>query len=145
MFIHKNSTYSDASIKNFAMISDAAIKHNAELIQCRLPVPDRHCSYLRDIVQSQVQHFEHRFVAMERPPVIDHFLALLLRYKVQTMPHQMDDAELHLRLVKSRLDGFRKSFQSIHAVMSISLTRRFFNSVRTESQNLAPAVSAPLR
>jgi hypothetical protein len=33
--------------------------NNGELVECELPVPDRHCPFYNDVVQCQIEQIEH--------------------------------------------------------------------------------------
>jgi hypothetical protein len=46
--------------------------------------------------------------------ILRHLLAFFPAYIVQTGPHQMHDAQLHLRLGKHRLDSLREAFQPVN-------------------------------
>ena len=50
-----------------------AIKYDAELIKCRLPVSDRHSPFFRYVFKCKVDQFKHGFIAGKVTSVLRDF------------------------------------------------------------------------
>jgi len=98
----------------------SSFRHCSELIQCRSPVPDRHCPLFRNAFQGRAEQLEHGIVTgnvtsvfltllggivgdsmasvvkTDRLGIGCSFLALLPGKAVQAVAQRMDTAELNL-------------------------------------------------
>ncbi len=67
---------------------------------------------------ARLDHLPQRHVqrlSIDRLQIRSHLLALLPGDIVQTAPHQMHNAQLHLRLREHRFNRLREALQPIHA------------------------------
>jgi len=103
------------------------------------------CKRCRDILKAMLGLGRPR--PIDRLQIGSHRLPHFPGHIVQRSPHYMDDAELHFGSGIDRLNGFRKSFEPIHATLlpTAVYTVLFIPSRRPQSGLIAQCSGPPLQ